>query len=130
MPLAKIYVEAEVFDESRLEKLSHAIRLSLLNTLKNVPPEDFFQIISDLPKTRLFHPPRFLGHTYTKEFILLELTFMTGQTEEDRLALLKELSRRVVADVGIAPDDLVTLLFEISPENFTFGRGVPGPTTV
>jgi 4-oxalocrotonate tautomerase len=130
MPLAKIFVEANVFDESRLEKLSQAIRRSLMKTLKNVPPEDFFQIVSDLPKTRFFHPPAFLGHAYTKEFILLELTFMSGQTEEDRQALLKDLNRRVVADVGIAPDDLVTLSFEIAPENFTFGRGVPGPGTV
>jgi len=62
MPLAKIFVEAAVFDESRLEKLSQAIRGSIVKALKNVPPDDFFQITSDLPKTRFFHPPGFLGH--------------------------------------------------------------------
>jgi hypothetical protein len=60
------FIEAAVFYKSRLEKLSQAIRGSIVKALKNVPPDDFFQIISDLPKTRFFHPPGFVGHTYTK----------------------------------------------------------------
>jgi hypothetical protein len=40
------------------------------------------------------------------------------------LALLKELNKRVAAEAGISPDDLVIMLYEIAGENASFGRGL------
>jgi phenylpyruvate tautomerase PptA (4-oxalocrotonate tautomerase family) len=62
--------------------------------------------------------------TYTEDFILLEITFIVGRPKETRLALLKELNDRVVEAVGISPDDLSVLIYEVPGENISFGRGL------
>jgi hypothetical protein len=43
MPLAKIYVHEDRYDEARLTKLGHAIQAALEEVLK-IPPEDYFRI--------------------------------------------------------------------------------------
>ena len=123
MPVAKIYVNEGVYGEPRIKKISNAVQDALLEVLK-IPPDDFFQIIHELPKTRFLYSPSFLGLTYSNEFILLEVTFLVGRPKETRLALLKELNKRVAAEAGISPDDLVIMLYEIAGENASFGRGL------
>ena len=123
MPLAKIHVLEGRYDEGRLRNLSEAIQDALMRVLK-VPPDDFFQIIHDLPRNRLRHTPSFLGMKYSDDFILLEITFISGRTKETRLALLKALNDGIAAATGISPDDLLIQLYEIPGENISFGQGL------
>jgi 4-oxalocrotonate tautomerase len=123
MPLAKIHVLEGRYDERRLGSVSKAVQEALISVLK-VPPDDFFQIIHVLPRNRFLHTPSFLGLKYSDDFIVLELTFITGRPKETRLALLKELNSRIVAGAGISPDDLMIQLSEGPGENFSFGRGL------
>jgi len=123
MPVAKIHVNEGVYTQSRIRKISNAVQSALLEVLK-IPPDDFFQIIHELPKSHFLHTPSFLGLTYSDEFILLEVTFLAGRSRETRWALLKELNQRVAAQAGISKDDLVIMLYEIPRENASFGRGL------
>ena len=123
MPVAKIHVLEGRYDEHRLSNVSRAVQEALIGVLK-IPPDDFFQIIHELPRNRFLHTPSFLGMKYSDDFILLELTFISGRPRETRLALLEELNARVVAGAGISPDDLMIQLSEGPGENFSFGRGL------
>jgi hypothetical protein len=123
MPLAKIHVLEGRYDERRLGSVSKAVQEALISVLK-VPPDDFFQIIHVLPRNRFLHTPSFLGLKYSDDFIVLELTLISGRPKETRLALLKELNSRIVAGAGISPDDLMILLSEGPGENFSFGQGL------
>jgi phenylpyruvate tautomerase PptA (4-oxalocrotonate tautomerase family) len=123
MPVAKIHVLEGRYDEQRLTNMSRAIQEALIEVLK-IPPDDFFQIIHEFPRNRFLHTSSFLGMSYSDDFILLELTFISGRPKETRLALLKELNARVVAGAGISPDDLLIQLSEGPGENFSFGRGL------
>ena len=123
MPVAKIHLTEGVYNESRIRNISDAVQGALLEILK-IPPDNFFQIIHELPKSRVLHALSFLGLTYSDEFILLEVTFLAGRPKETRLALLKELNRRVVAEAGISADDLLIMLYEIAGENASFGQGL------
>jgi hypothetical protein len=123
MPVAKIHITAGVYQETRIKKISDAVQRALMAVLK-IPPDDFFQIIHELPKTRFLHSPSFLGLTYSDELILLEVTFLLGRSKDTRLALLKELNRGVTTEAGISEDDLVIMLHEIPGENASFGRGL------
>jgi len=96
MPLAKIHVLEGQYDEARMNGVSAAIQEALINVLK-VPPDDFFQIIHVLPRSRFRHTPSFLGLKYSDDLIVLELTFISGRPKDTRLALLKELNERIVA---------------------------------
>src|SRR3981189_3555651 len=123
MPLAKIHVLEGQYDERRLGNVSRAVQEALIGVLK-IPPDDFFQIIHELPRKRFLHTPSFLGLKNSDDFIVLEIAFLAGRPKETRLALLKELNARIVAGAGISPDDLMIQLYEGPGENFSFGQGL------
>jgi hypothetical protein len=123
MPLAEIHVREGRYDGQRLAKLGEAIQGALEAVLK-VPPEDYYRIIHALPPHRFVHTPSFLGLKYSEDFILLKLTFIEGRPKDTRLALLKELNKRVVAATGISPDDLSILFYELPGDNISFGQGL------
>ena len=123
MPVAKIHVLAEQYNEARLGKVSKAVQDALMSAL-GVPPDDFFQIIHILSRSQFLHTPSFLGLKYSDDLILLEVTFISGRPKEKRLALLKALNDSVVAAAGISPDDLMITLHEVPGENISFGRGL------
>ena len=123
MPLAKIHVLEGQYDEARLGEVSSAVQNGLINAL-GIPPEDFFQIIHVLPKSRFRHTPSFLGLDYSNNLIVLEITFISGRPKEKRLGLLKALNDTVVSAAGISPDDLLITLYETPGENISFGRGL------
>jgi phenylpyruvate tautomerase PptA (4-oxalocrotonate tautomerase family) len=122
MPLAKIHVVKGRFDQARIAKVSSAIQAALMNTLR-VPPEDFYQLIFELPKNRLLHTPSFVGMHYTADLIILDVTFIQGRPKETRLALLKDINTRVAAAAGVSPDDMMITLYEVPGENISFGQG-------
>jgi Tautomerase enzyme len=86
MPLAKIHVLEGQDDETRLDKVSHAVQHGLISAL-GIPPEDFFQIIHILPKSQFRHTPSFLDLHYSDDLIVLEITFIAGRPKEKRLRL-------------------------------------------
>ena len=122
MPLAKIHVLEGRYAQSRMAKVSTAIQAALMNTLR-VPPEDFYQLIFELPKSHFLHTPSFVGMHYTDDLIVLEVTFIQGRKKETRLALLKDINTRVAATAGISPDDMMITLYEVPGENISFGQG-------
>jgi phenylpyruvate tautomerase PptA (4-oxalocrotonate tautomerase family) len=122
MPLAKIHVVEGRYDKHRIAKVSGAIQAALMNTLR-VPPEDFYQLIFELPKNRFLHTPSFVGMHYTDDLIILDVTFIQGRPKETRLALLKDINTRVAAAAGVSPDDMLITLYEVPGENISFGQG-------
>jgi phenylpyruvate tautomerase PptA (4-oxalocrotonate tautomerase family) len=122
MPLAKIHVLEGRYDQDRITKVSGAVQAALMNTLR-VPPDDFYQMIFELPKNRFLHTPSFVGMHYTNDLIILDITFIQGRPQETRLALLKDINRRVAAAAGVPPDDIMITLYEVPGENISFGQG-------
>src|SRR5262245_33571486 len=122
MPLAKIHVLEGRYDEARIAKISGAVQAALMNTL-GVPPEDFYQLIFELPKKRFLHTPSFVGMHYTDDLIILDVTFIQGRPREKRLALQKDINMRVAAAAGVSPDDIMIMLYELPGENISFGQG-------
>src|SRR5260370_25499324 len=129
MPLEKIHVLEGQYDEARMKGVSAALQEALINVLK-VPPDDFFQIIHVLPRSRFRHTPSFLGLKYSDDLIVLELTFISGRPKDTRLGLLKALNDGVVAAARISPDDLMITLYEVPGENISFCRGLDQPAHI
>jgi phenylpyruvate tautomerase PptA (4-oxalocrotonate tautomerase family) len=123
MPIATIHVLEGRYDERRLTNVSRAVQEALMSILK-IPADDFFQIIHELPRNRFLHTPSFVGMKYSDDFILLEVAFIAGRPVETRLALLKELNKRIVAGADMSPDDLMIQISECPGENFSFGHGL------
>ncbi|MGW5366521.1 tautomerase family protein [Actinopolymorpha pittospori] len=122
MPVAKIHVMQGRYDGVRLDKVSDATQAALMNVL-DVPREDFYQLIFELPRSRFRHTSSFVGMHYTDDMILMELVFIQGRLSETRLALLKDVNTRVAKAAGVSPDDIVVMLSELPGENLSFGQG-------
>lgn len=88
-----------------------------------MPPEDFYQMVVELPKIRFLHTPSFAGMHYTDDLIILDVSFIQGRPKETRLALLKDINTRVAAAAGVSPDDMMITLYEVPGENISFGQG-------
>src|SRR5229473_3467906 len=123
MPVAKIHVHEGAFRDSELATIGTAVQAALEEVL-SVPPEDYFRITHVLPKGQFVHTPAFVGCTYSERLVLLELTFISGRPKDQRLALLAALNQLVVEKVGLRPDDLVVLIYEMPGENISFGQGL------
>ncbi len=123
MPVAKFHVHQGQYDHARLDRLGKAVQGALEAVLK-VPPEDYFRIFYELPPQHFVHTPSFLGLQYSRGFVMLELSFISGRPKDTRLALLKEINRRAVEEAGIAADDMVVLIYELPGENISFGQGL------
>ena len=122
MPLAKIHMAKGRYDQNRITKVSGAVQAALMNTF-HVPPEDFFQLIFELPENRFLHTPSFVGMHYSDDLIILEITFIQGRSKEIRLALLKDINMRVAAAADVSPDDITIVLYEAPGEHISFGQG-------
>ena len=64
MPLVKIHVVEGRYDQDRITRVSGAVQAALTNTLR-VPPDDFYQMIFELPKNRFLHTPSFRSRRTT-----------------------------------------------------------------
>ena len=60
---------------------------------------------------------------YSDDLIILEIAFIQGRPKETRLALLKDINKRIATAVGISPDDMMIALYELPGENISFGQG-------
>ena len=121
MSLAKIHVLKGRYDQADYQGIQR--HPSSLDEYTSRAPEDFYQLIFELPKNRLLHTPSFVGMHYTDDLIILDVTFIQGRPKETRLALLKDINTRVAAAAGVSPDDMMITLYEVPGENISFGQG-------
>src|SRR5258708_39892519 len=98
MPLVKIHVVKGRYDQARIAKVSSAIQSALISTLR-VPPEDFYQLIFELPKNRFLHTPAFVGVHYTGALIIRDPPVILVRPAEMRLGCL-ETANTPIATAG------------------------------
>ena len=60
MPVAKIHVLVDRYDEARPDRVSNAVQQGLISAL-GVPPDDLFQIVHVLPPAQFRHTRSLLG---------------------------------------------------------------------
>ena len=122
MPVAKIHVHEGAFDDRELSAIGWAVQLPWRKSFR--PTRGLLPRHICAPKGRFVHTPAFVGCTYSERLVLLELTFISGRPKEKRLALLAALDRLVVEKVGLRPDDLLVMIYELPGENISFGHGL------
>ena len=123
MPVAKIHTHEGAFTAEELAAIGTAVQAGLEEVL-SVTADDYYRITHILPKGQFIHTPAFVGCTYSERFILLELTSGRADPKEKRLALHAALNRLIVESVGLNPDDLFIMLYEVPGENISFGKGL------
>ena len=90
----------------------------------SVPENDKFQIINRHPVGNLNIAPQFHGNTYTDKILIIQIYLNSGRSVDHKKQLYKELTHRLVSELGCRADDVFINLVEVTKENWSFGQGL------
>ena len=90
----------------------------------NVPEDDKFQIISEHDADELNIADGYLGNSYTRDVLLIQITMNAGRTVEMKKTLFKRIADDLHDRLKIRREDVVINLVEVAKENWSFGGGV------
>ncbi|HEY5947200.1 MAG TPA: tautomerase family protein [Kofleriaceae bacterium] len=116
--MVKIYALRERL-AGRRQALSDAIQTVLVEVF-GLPPDKRAHRFFPLEREDLVAPP-----DRSDDYLLIELTIMSGRSTETKKKLVRALFERIASDVGITPHDVEIVILESAPEHWGF-RGLHG----
>ena len=90
----------------------------------NVPANDKFQIITEHAAEELNVADNYLGNTYSKDIVPIQVTMNAGRTVEMKKAFFKRIADDIHAQLNLRRDDVFINLVEVVKENWSFGGGI------
>jgi 4-oxalocrotonate tautomerase len=122
MPLVRIDLVAGKSVEFR--KTLGEIIYQAMRDIINVPANDKFQIITEHAADEINVADNYLGNTYSKDIMLIQVTLNAGRTVEMKKAFFKRIADDIHAQLNVRRDDVVINLVEVAKENWSFGGGI------
>ena len=122
MPLVRIDLNQGKSAEFR-KTLGDIIYRAMRETI-NVPENDKFQVITEHPPGDLNIADNYLGNTYSKDIVIIQITMNAGRTVEMKKAFFKRIADDIHAQLKLRKDDVVINLVECVKENWSFGGGI------
>ncbi len=89
----------------------------------SIPADDLFQVITEHPPEGLVIAPSYLGIAHGPDAIIVQITIRRGRTVEVKKALYARLTANLAADPGLAKNDVIIVLTENDPADWSFGNG-------
>jgi 4-oxalocrotonate tautomerase len=130
MPLVRITLAAGRPAAER-RRMADAVHDALVRTA-NVPADDRFQVVREVPAGDLIWDPSYLGQQRSPQVVFVEITLNAGRTIEVKKALYAAIAEGLGKAANVRPDDVLVNLVEVAKENWSFGGGVmsyPPPLT-
>lgn len=122
MPLVRITLRKGRTPEF-LRDAANAVHEALV-AQANVPADDRFQIIDEVPHDHLIAHPSYAGVNRSENVMFIQITLNGGRTVEVKRALYADMAARLQQAVDVRPDDVLVSLVEVTKENWSFGRGL------
>jgi len=122
MPFVEIFVSATRTPAER-RKLADAVHRALVETV-DVPLDDRFQALSVHAPEALIADAGYLGIARTAEFVAVRVTLRRGRSAEKKRALYRAIVAHAGKAVGIRAEDVLVVLSENEPVDWSFGNGV------
>jgi 4-oxalocrotonate tautomerase len=122
MPLVRIDLVAGKSVEFR-KTLGEIVYRAMRETI-NVPANDKFQVITEHAEDEINVADNYLGHAYSKDIMLIQITLNAGRTVEMKKALFKKIADDIHAQLNVRRADVVINLVEVAKENWSFGGGI------
>jgi 4-oxalocrotonate tautomerase len=122
MPLVRIDLARGKTPEFR-KTLGEIVYRAMRETI-NVPENDKFQVITEHPPEDLNIADNYLGNTYSKDIVIIQITMNAGRAVEMKKAFFKRIADDIHAQLKLRKDDVVINLVECLKENWSFGGGI------
>jgi 4-oxalocrotonate tautomerase len=122
MPLVRISL-AEGRTAADRRAIAESVHQALVETA-NVPADDRFQVVEQVPANDLVFDPAYLGIARTKDVVFVQVFLNVGRTVEVKKALYAAIAERLAQRVGLRKEDVLVNLVEVPRENWSFGGGL------
>jgi 4-oxalocrotonate tautomerase len=122
MPLVRITLARGRSVEDR-RAIADGVHQALVETA-NVPADDRFQVVQEVPAEDLHWDPAYLGITRTPGVVFIQVVLNAGRTVEVKKALYAAIAARLSARPGLRKEDVLVSLVEVPRENWSFGGGL------
>jgi phenylpyruvate tautomerase PptA (4-oxalocrotonate tautomerase family) len=90
----------------------------------NVPKDDKFQVVTEHAPEDLNFAESYLGITYSKDIVFIQITLNAGRTIDMKKAFYKRIADDLHEQLKIRREDVVINLVEVAKENWSFGNGI------
>jgi len=120
MPLARISVPIHL-PLTQVQDLADAVHNGLVIAC-GVPTDDRFQLITRFTPETMILNPTFGNVSRSSDASIIEVTFLSGRTDEQKSQLFKLVVNQAVKS-GFREDDIMITLIENSAKDWSLGRG-------
>ncbi|WP_375432712.1 tautomerase family protein [uncultured Friedmanniella sp.] len=120
MPLVRIDVQTGR-TPAELRRLADVVQEVMLDVFA-APPRDRYQIITEHPVGHIIAEDTGLGLERSDGVLVVQI-FQQGRTREQKEAAYAQLARRLEADCGVRPTDLIVSVTANERADWSFGLG-------
>lgn len=120
MPLVRIDLQ-EGRSPAEVRRIADVVQEVMLEVFA-APPRDRYQIITEHPVGHIIAEDTGLGFERTDGVVVLQIV-QQGRSEEQKRAVYAELARRLEADCGVEPTDLIVSVVANGRQDWSFGLG-------
>src|SRR5688572_16774857 len=119
MPLVRITI-VEGTPEPTRRAIADGVHQALV-ACANVPADDRFQILEEVPPPRLYWDASYLGVVRTG-LVVVQIFLNRGRTVDVKRALYAAIAEKLAA-AGVPPGNVLVNLVEVAREDWSFGEG-------
>ncbi|RSM90586.1 tautomerase family protein [Kibdelosporangium aridum] len=123
MPLVRI--DALHADKDRLEAIGRAVHEAMVDAI-GIPADDVFQVLTshDGVRSMIRYDSGYLGVPRDDGIVFISITFRSGRTTEQKVALYKRIAELAEQHAGVEPRNVLVNLVENQSADWSAGNGV------
>lgn len=122
MPFTQIQLKKGKSAEFR-STLMEQIYLAMVETI-SIPEDDRFATITELESGNFNNSGNYAGIDRSDDVVFIQITLNKGRDIEKKKALYAAIAKKLSADPGIRPEDIVISLVEVAMEDWSLGNGI------
>jgi 4-oxalocrotonate tautomerase len=122
MPLTRISLRAGTTEAYRAALVS-GIYAAMRETYA-VPDGDLFTVIHEHAAADFIFSPDYVGIRHSADLVIVQIIASATRSTAQKRALYAAIAGNLSRDPGLDPADVVIILVEVSPENWSFGHGL------
>ena len=122
MPFTQIQLKKGKSAEFR-STLMEQIYLAMVETI-SIPEDDRFATITELETGNFNNSGNYAGIDRSDDVVFIQITLNKGRDVEKKKALYAAIAKKLSADPGIRPEDIVISLVEVALEDWSLGNGI------
>ena len=122
MPMTQISLlegKASEYHRTLMEQIYLAMRETI-----EIPEGDRFATITEHKSEQMNNSGNYDGIERSDDPVFIQITINAGRSVEKKQALYAAIAKRLEADPGIRPEDVVVSLLEVAAEDWSLGNGV------